>query len=482
MVMLNNPKVFSTRTVFLSLLTASVLGLGVYGGIAVSAQDPGKETTSATERRAPLFNAEHFTLANGLEVVVIPNHRAPVVTHMVWYKTGAAHEENGKTGLAHFLEHLMFKGSPNVPPGTLSKRVRALGGNDNAFTTQDYTAYYQNIAVQHLETVMAMEADRMQAITLPQAEFDSEKLVVLEERRQNTENDPQQHFFEQLRYSLFPGHPYSAPVIGWKNDIEALTRDDALEWHKRWYAPNNAILVVAGDITAAQLKPLAEKIYGPVATRTVPALTMPQVSAFPGQATLTLSTDRIRQAQYIRLTRVPGVRQDKANALALEVLTEILSGNPSSRLYKSLVVDQKIAINVGLYANTDVLGIGTLSLSATPADTTDFESLEKALDAELLKLAKDGVTATELTEAKTRLKDSAAFATDSLSGPANIFGRALSIGLGIDDVEYWTSDIETVTADAIQAAARHYLMDENGVKPESVIGHIVPPQTAGAAE
>lgn len=419
--------------------------------------------------RSKIFNATDFTLANGLRVVVIPNHRTPVVTQMVWYKTGAMDETFGKTGLAHFLEHLMFKGSEHVAPGELSKRVRSLGGNDNAFTTQDYTAYFQSIAAQHLETVMTMEADRMKSILLPQTDFDSEKQVVLEERRQNTENDPRAFFYDQLRYALFPAHPYGAPVIGWKQDIEGLTRDDALGWHNHWYTPNNALLVIAGDVTVDQVRALAEKIYGPVPARPVPDRAPTDVSVFPGQTLLTLNDPRIQQAQLIRLYRVPGVMQDKPASFALDVLQEILSGNPSSRLYKSLVVEQKIATNASLGANTDTRDTGTLSIGITPADGVGFDVIETALDAELNKIAETGISAIELAEAKIRLKDSVAFSLDSLSGPARIFGSALSIGLSMDDIEYWPYAIDAVTAAQVQTVARKYLVE----KPAYVTGHIL---------
>lgn len=430
-----------------------------------------KPVLAATDEpaRTKIFNATDFTLANGLRVVVIPNHRAPVVTQMVWYKTGAMDEVFGKTGLAHFLEHLMFKGSENVPPGALSKRVRSLGGNDNAFTTQDYTAYFQSIAAQHLETVMMMEADRMKSILLPQADFDSEKQVVLEERRQNTENDPRAFFYDQLRYALFPAHPYGTPVIGWKQDIEGLTRDDALGWHNHWYTPNNAFLVITGDVTVDHVRTLAEKIYGPIAARPVPDRAKTDTSLFPGQTLLTLNDPRIQQAQMIRLYRVPGVMQDKTASLALDVLQEILSGNPSSRLYKALVVEQKIATNASLGANTDTRDTGTLSIGITPADGVTFDTVETALDAELRKIAETGISAIELVEAKIRLKDSVAFSLDSLSGPARIFGSALSIGLSIDDIEYWPYAIDAITAAQVQAVAHKYLVD----RPAYVTGHIL---------
>lgn len=436
------------------------------------------KTMAATTQpaRQKLFNAETFSLNNGMQVVVIPNHRAPVAIAMVWYKVGSSDEIQGKTGLAHFLEHLMFKGSPNVPPGELSRRVRSLGGSDNAFTTHDYTAYFQTVAVQHLENVMSMEADRMKAITIPPDQFGSEQQVVLEERRQRTENDPRSYFFDQLRYALYPAHPYSVPVIGWEQDIKTLTRDDALAWHNKWYVPNNAILVVAGDVTAAQIKPLAEKIYGSIPARPVMRTTLPKINEFPGETRLALRDPRVRQGQIIRLYRAPSSTENKKDSLALSVLVEIMSGGASTRLYKSLVVDQKIATSATLRYEDTSLGTTTVSASLSPAEGIAREKAEAALDQELQKLAKNGVTPQELSEAKTRLKDSAAFTRDSLSTPAHIIGEALASGLSLDDVEYWTYDIDSVTADQVKSVAQKYLTPGNtpDAKPAFVTGVIIP--------
>ena len=424
-------------------------------------------------QREKLFGAETAALANGLQIVLIPNQRAPVITQMVWYKAGAVDEVHDKTGLAHFLEHLMFKGSENVPSGAFSKRVRALGGNDNAFTTQDVTTYHQSIAVANIETVMRMEADRMKSILLPPDEFESERQVVLEERRERTENDPRAHLFEQMRYALFPGHPYAAPVIGWEQDIKTLTRDDAKKWHDSWYTPNNAILVVSGDITMAELKPLAEKYYGAIPRREVTVTAIPPVTNFPGETRMTLRDPRVHQAQLVRLYRVPGAAQNRKDSLALEVMQEILSGGAATRLYKTLVFEQKIATNANLGYQSQVRDTGTLSISIVPADDVALEKIETALDAELARLGKDGVTAEELAEAKTRMKDSAAFARDSLAGPAQLIGSALSIGLTLDDVEYWTYDIDAVTAEQVQAVAQKYLLGDAAHKPAFVTGYIL---------
>lgn len=458
--------------VLLLLLAVLVLaggGVGLWRGAEVSGSSAAPVALSPDMGVDAVFGAQEGVLSNGMPVVVIPNHRAPVVTHMVWYRVGATDEATGKTGLAHFLEHLMFKGSENVPSGEFSRRVRALGGNDNAFTAQDFTAYFQTVAVQHLETVMTMEADRMRGILLPADEFESERAVVLEERRQTTENDPRSHFFEQLRHALFPGHPYGAPVIGWEADIRALTPDDARDWHARWYAPNNAILVISGDITLEAVLPLAERIYGTIPPRTVPDRpALPPVGVFPGRMLLSLEDQRLRQGQYIRLYRVPGMVEDRDAALALDVAQEMLAGNASTRFYQSMVVARKLATHAVMASYTDVRGTGTFYIGLTPADGVSFDDLDAALEAELNAIADAPVDADALAAAKTRLIDGVIFATDSLSGPAHIFGRALVSGLSVADVETWPRRVAAINGDQVRAALRRYVLDNRAY----VTGHI----------
>jgi zinc protease len=447
-----------------------------YAG-AAKTQDAkaGRKAAAKAEPRQKMLGAESFTLSNGMQVVLVRNTRAPVITQMIWYAVGAADEQSGKTGLAHFLEHLMFKGSDNVPSGELSKRVRALGGNDNAFTTQDYTAYYQSIAVQHLETVMQMESDRMKSILIPAEEFEAERQVVLEERRQRTENDPRAHLYEQMRYALFPGHPYAAPVIGWEQDIKSLTRQDALDWHKKWYNPANAILVVSGDVTVSELKALAEKTYGTIPALQIEKTILPPINNFPAQTVMTLRDPRVHQPQWVRLYRVPGMIGNKAESLAMDVAQEILSGNPSTRLYKSLVVEQKLATGASLGYSGSVRGLGTLSVGISPAESVSLKMVEDAYLAEIEKIIASGITETELSEAKKRLQDSVAFARDSLSGPARILGEALTIGATLDDVEYWAYDIQSVTAQQVKDVIQKYIAGNNAYvtgyievdKPES---------------
>jgi zinc protease len=279
------------------------------------------------------FNAETFTLKNGLQVVVIPNHRAPVVTHMIWYKFGAADEHRGKSGIAHFLEHLMFKGTPHVPDGQFSMIVKKLGGNDNAFTTHDYTAFYQDISLPSLPRMMEMEADRMKNLTLDESQVTSERQVIIEERHQRVDNQPAAKFQEQMMSALFINHPYGTPVIGWLHEMEGLTREDALTNYNTWYAPNNAILVVSGDITAADLKPLAEKYYDDIPTSDVPVRSRPMPAPIIAETQMTYKDPRVGLPVIMKTYRAPH------GSDALELLTEIFGGSTTSRLYKDLVID-----------------------------------------------------------------------------------------------------------------------------------------------
>ena len=273
---------------------------------------------------AKTFNAETFTLENGLQVVVLPNHRAPVVTHMIWYKFGAADEKPGESGVAHFLEHLMFKGTPKVPDGKFSTTIKKLGGTDNAFTSHDYTGYYQNVPREHLAKAMEMESDRMMNLVLKEEQIASEREVIIEERRQRVDNTPQAKFQEQLMTALFVNHPYSTPIIGWLHEMKELTREEVLSYYNIWYAPNNAILIVSGDVTAAELKPLAEKYYGALPVREVPQRLRPRPAPIVAEHQIIMQDPRIGQPSASKHYRVPHGRE------AMEVLAQILGGSSTA--------------------------------------------------------------------------------------------------------------------------------------------------------
>ncbi|OHC79188.1 MAG: zinc protease, partial [Rhodospirillales bacterium RIFCSPLOWO2_01_FULL_65_14] len=314
---------------------------------------------------AGVFNPEIFTLKNGMQVVVIENHRAPVVTQMVWYKVGSADEGPGDSGIAHFLEHLMFKGTKKRTPGEYSRILARNGGRENAFTSTDYTAYHQTVAVDRLEMIMEMEADRMTNLVLDEDAVTTERLVVLEERRMRTDNNPSARLQEQVNAALFLNYPYRRPVIGWEHEIKALDRKRVIDFYKRWYAPNNAILVVTGDITADALKPLAEKYYGVIPAGPKIERNRPTEPPQSAARRVALEDPRVRQPSWSRYYLAPSLKVGETKyAYPLEVLSDILGGGATSRLYRTLVVDSKIAVSAGSAYGADDLGPGRLAYGA----------------------------------------------------------------------------------------------------------------------
>ena len=407
---------------------------------------------------AGVFNPQTFTLSNGMQVVMISNHRAPVVTHMVWYKVGAADEGPGETGIAHFLEHLMFKGTSKRGPGEFSEILARHGGQENAFTSYDYTAYFQTIASDRLEMVMEMEADRMTGLVLTEDIIAPERQVVREERRSRVDNNPGSILGEQTRAASYLNHPYRRPVIGWDHEIAGLDLKRILAFYKRWYAPNNAILVVAGDVTLETLKPLAEKYYGVIPAADTPKRIRPVEPAQRAARTVSLTDKRVRQPRWQRSYLAPGhgTLEDPSKTddiYALEVLSEIISGGSSSRLYKSLVIENKLALSVGSYYSGDGFGPGRFGFYASPTPGTSFETIETAINEQIERILKEGVTPDELSRAISRMQAQSIYARDSQSGGARALGAALASGISIAEVEAWPEKIGAVTQSMIQSAA-----------------------------
>jgi len=413
---------------------------------------------------AQVFNPESFTLKNGMQVVVIPNHRVPVLSHMVWYKVGSADEEAGHTGLAHMVEHMMFKGTKTVGPEEFSRIVAANGGQDNAFTNQDYTAFYQNVAADKLELVMKLEADRMANLALKDEAFQNERQVVIEERRMRTENEPEALLQEQMRAALFLDGGYHHPVIGWHQDIDGYKLADVVAFHKRWYAPNNAILVVSGDITAERLKPLAEKYYGVIPARPTPARARPLDPTPVAQRTLEIRDEDVHQPSWTRYYLAPSYHAgDTQDGDPLQILAEIIGGGPISRLYKSLVIDQKLAASVSAEYDPDSLGQTIFAVSTTPQPGVTMEALQAAMAAQLKDIAEHGVTDEELARAKNKLRAETVYARDSYHTGAMVFGQVLTTGGTIAEVESWPQKIAAVTREQIGEAAKRLLRDERSV-------------------
>ncbi len=413
---------------------------------------------------AGVFNPETFRLANGMQVVVIPNHRAPVVTHMVWYKVGSADEPPGKSGIAHLLEHLMFKGTKTLKPGEFSAILARNGGQENAFTSYDYTSYFQSVAVDRLELVMRLEADRMTNLVLTEKDVNTEKLVIMEERRQRTDNNPRSILGEQVNAAFFLNYPYRKPVIGWRREIRGLTLNDAISFYRKWYAPNNATLVVAGDITASQLRPLAEKYYGKIPARKVPARIRPQEPPHRADIKVLLRDKRVRQPIWSRSYMAPSYITGKTEyADALDVLSEILGGGATTRLYRDLVVKRKLAVSVGISYNPGGIGPTDFTFSASPKPGVSVDTLKQAIDGEIAKLLKSGITADELARAKQSMQDSAIYARDSIQTGARELGAALSTGRSVEDVESWPQRINKVSLEEVNRAARAILYNRHSL-------------------
>ena len=414
--------------------------------------------------QAGVFNPETFTLANGMRVVVVQNHRVPVVTHMVWYGVGSADEGPGESGIAHFLEHLMFKGTKKRAPGEFSKILARNGGRENAFTSNDYTAYFQTVAVDRLEQFMEMEADRMTNLALTEKGVATERLVVLQERRGNTDANPSAILQEQVNAALFVNYPYRRPVIGWAHEIKALTLKNVMAFYKRWYAPNNAILVVAGDITAAKLKPLAEKYYGSIPPAPPIQRKRPTEPPQTAKKRVILEDERVRQPSWSRIYLAPSYRNGETErTYALEVLADIFGGGATSRLYRSLLVESKLAVSAGSYYSPHARGPGRFGLYASPRPGVSMETLERNIEAEVAKILAEGISTQEVERAKKRLRAEAIYARDSLQGGARALGAALAIGMAVDDVEQWPDRIGAVTVEAVNEAARAVMKDAGSV-------------------
>jgi zinc protease len=412
----------------------------------------------------------HFTLTNGLEVVVIPDHRAPVVTHMIWYKVGSADETPGKSGLAHFLEHLMFKGTTINPGNAFSLRVAAIGGQENAFTTSDYTGFFQRVPREHLKEMMAFEADRITGLVLTDDVVRPELNVVLEEQNMRVANNPNSRLAEQMDAALYLNHPYGRPVIGWRPEIETLDREGALAFYRRFYTPNNAIVVVAGDVTADEVKAAAEQTYGRVVQRAeIAPRRRPMEPPQEAPRTVTLADARVEQPSinryYLAPSRsmsAPGVSE------ALEVLAHVLGAGSNSRLYRTLVVEQGVAVNAGAYYSGTALDYGKFGVYGTPKPGKTLHDVETAVDAVLSDVSERGITPEELELAKTRLIADAVYAQDNQATLARWYGAALATGETIEMVRDWPEAIRAVTVDAVRDAAKVCLS-----RRASVTGYLV---------
>lgn len=406
-------------------------------------------------------NPYERTLDNGLRVIVQEDRRAPVVVHMVWYRAGAMDEVDGVSGVAHVLEHMMFKGTKALKPGDFSQRVAAAGGRDNAFTAHDYTAYFQLVPKARLAEMMALEADRMANLVLDPAEFSSEIKVVMEERRLRTEDQPRALVYETLMSSAFQAHPYRRPIIGWMNDLENMTREDALDWYRSWYGPNNAYLVIVGDVDKDEAFRLAEQHYGGIARRALPER-KPRLE--PDQAGIRRVTVKApAELPYLVMAyKAPLLRdvdQDR-EPYALEVLAGVLDGHDAARLPRNLVRGEKIAVAAGAGYDSTARGEGVFMLDGTPTSGRSVAELEAALRAQIERVRREGVSEEELNRVKIQIVAAQIYKRDSMMAQAMEVGHTEAVGHSWRDIDRMVAKIRTVTAEEVQAVARKYFDDD----------------------
>jgi len=412
-----------------------------------------------------------FTLQNGLQVLIIEDHRTPVVTQMVWYKVGSADETPGKSGLAHFLEHLMFKGTANHPVGEFSQTVLKIGGNENAFTSSDYTGYFQRVPREQLPKMMEFEADRMTGLVLRDENVLPERDVVLEEYNMRVANNPDARLNDQIMAALYLNHPYGRPVIGWHHEIEKLGREDALAFYRRFYAPNNAILVIAGDVEAKDVRPLVEQTFGKVPPQ--PAIPVrrirPQEPEPAAPRTVTLADPHVEQPTLKRLYLVPSAATAApGESAALDVLAQLMGGGSNSYLYRALVVDRPLAVSANAAYQRTSLDPTQFSISVSPRPGVDFAAVEKIVDGAIFDIAQNPVRAEDLERVKTQLIAEAVYAQDNQAAMARWYGGGLTSGLSVEDIRGWPDRIRAVTSDQIRAAAQKWLD-----KKRSVTGYLI---------
>ncbi|MFC4487829.1 M16 family metallopeptidase [Tepidiphilus baoligensis] len=412
---------------------------------------------------ATTANAETkiFRLDNGMELIVVEDHRAPSVVHMVWYDVGAIDEPAGKTGVAHVFEHMMFKGTPSVGPGEFSRRVAELGGRDNAFTSRDYTAYFQQIPPEALGEVMALEADRMEHLVFDPDEFVKEREVVREERRLRTDDVPEALGHEALMATVFWSHPYRNPIIGWPTDLERLRLEDVQQWYRSWYAPNNARLVVVGDVNAGEVYALAQRHYGAIGARPVPE--RPFLDETPQHGRRHAVVQGPTELSSMRLAwKVPPLRDLEADRdpYALMVLAAVLDGYDGARLTKALVREQPRAIAVSADYDGIARGPGLFTLSASARPGIALDQLEKALREEVERIAKEGVSEQELQRVIRQAVAQQVYKRDSLMGQAMEIGFARAVGLPWDASARITEAIQRVTAEDVQRVAQTWFTEE----------------------
>mgnify|MGYP002716468576 CR=1 FL=1 len=435
---------------------------------AVQSASPDRSAEKLADR--PLFGATTWTLANGLRVVHVESRRVPVVAHYLFYGAGGGEDPPGRSGVAHFLEHMMFKGSRNVAPGELSLAVAREGGQDNAFTSRDVTAYFQHVETSRLPLVMRMEADRFAAPLIPADTLEPERDVILEERRLRTDSNPRARFWESFEAALWgPQHWHGRPIIGWEPEIRAITRGDLETFYRDRYAPANAVLVVAGDAREAEVRRLAEELYGQVPARPHKGRDRGPPPAAPVEPRITRRDPAVREASFMRSAVAPSLTWgDRDRAWALEVVAHLLGGGQGSRMHKALV-ETGLATGAGCSFDAEAAGAASFTLSATLRPGVAPERLEAAVDETVSRLLQDGPTEEERARSVRQITAGALLTLDGFGNAPRMLGGALSIGLPIETVEFWPRSLREVTLARTAEAARAVL----GGAP-STTGWLVP--------
>ena len=415
---------------------------------------------------APAFAAQgdvrEHTLANGMKIIVMEDHRAPTVASMVWYKAGSMDELSGATGVAHVLEHMMFKGTKGNAPDMFARTIAAAGGRDNAFTNRDYTAYFQQLHKSKLALALGLEADRMKNLVLSAEEFAKEIKVVMEERRLRTDDQPRALLYEQMMAAAYTGSPYKWPVIGWMNDLENMTVEDARAWYERWYAPNNATLVVVGDVDAQEVFGVAEQKFAPISARALPPRKPQREPAQRGIKRLTVKGPG--ELPYLLMGwHVPVLRDLEKDwePYALSMLAGVLDGSDAARLDRTLVKEARIAVNAGASYDSVNRGPGMFFMDGTPAQGRTVEELEAALRAEVRKIVDEGVSEQELKRVKAQVIAAQVFQRDSMFYQAMQIGTLDTIGLPYDSADLQVRKLREVTAEQVREVARRYFVDDS---------------------
>lgn len=413
----------------------------------------------------PTVSIEDITLDNGLRVVVIPDRRAPVVTHMIWYKAGSADDPPGKSGIAHFLEHLMFKGTKNVPIGEFSQAVSSIGGQENAFTSFDYTAYYQKVSPDALPLMMKYEADRMRNLELDESVVDPEREVILEERSGRVDANPSAILSEFTQAALYVHHPYGIPIIGWEHEIRELDREDALAYYERWYQPWNAIVVVAGDVVPESVFQMARETYGAIEASTPPRLRERLRDPEPvASKTVEYRDERVTTPVWRKTFLTPSYRlAQPGEAEALDLLGTILGDSVTSRIYTKVVLEDEIATNAGAFYSGSGRDMSYFGLYANPRGDNTLADVAAAVEAEVEKLIDEGVSQEELDKARRSYLNALIFSQDSQVTMARIFGAILSTGGTIQDFTEWPVRLQKITVEDVNRVARKYLDTKKAV-------------------